>query len=416
MTTLPATPVGERERLESLDLLRGVAVLGILVMNIQMFAMVFAMYFNPHALGPAPPGEFAVWAASHLFFDQKMMTIFSLLFGAGVLLMTSRADERGAAVAAVHYRRMFWLLVFGLAHAYLLWHGDILVLYAICGMLVFPFRRLRPGMLIAVGMLSLAVASGIYVAAGLSMPTWPPEAVAEMRTMWQPDAAEVARETAAFRGGWLTQLPMRAEFSFGFQTFTLLVWGMWRAGGLMLIGMGLMKLGVFSGARSRAFYVTLVIAGFGIGLPIVGWGIVRNIANGWDLYYSFFLGQQWNYWGSVLVSFGWIGLIVVVWQSGAMRGAVHRLAAVGRMAFTCYILETVLSTLVFYGHGAGLFGVVPRTGQVLVTLAIWAVLLLFAPAWLGRYRFGPLEWLWRTLTYGRVERLRRDAPAPAPAL
>src|SRR5687767_323319 len=150
---IPAAPVSVPERHEAIDFLRGCAVLGILVMNIQSFAMPFAAYFNPTALGDRGPLDFAIWLGSHLFFDQKFMTIFSLLFGAGIVLMTTRAEQRGARTAVVHYRRMFCLLVFGLIHAYLIWYGDILVLYAVCGSIVYWFRRLRPGALLVLGLL-----------------------------------------------------------------------------------------------------------------------------------------------------------------------------------------------------------------------------------------------------------------------
>ncbi len=129
----------------------------------------------------------------------------------------------------------------------------------------------------------------------------------------------------------------------------------------------------------------------------------------------FFIGGLWNYWGSLFTAFGWIGVVLAVWKSGALAGMLARLAALGRMAFTCYILETLISTTIFYGHGFGLFGSVGRVGQLIVVAAVWAALLLFAPWWLERYRFGPLEWLWRILTYGRIEPLPREL-SPSAAL
>ena len=171
-----------------------------------------------------------------------------------------------------------------------------------------------------------------------------------------------------------------------------------------------------SGARPPAFFARLAAAGFGIGLPLVGWGLAQHHATGWNVRDSFFLVAQWNYWGSIVVSLGWIGLVLVVWRSGAARGALARLAAVGRMAFSCYILETLICTSIFYGHGLGWFGAVNRLEQMLVTAGVWAVLLVVAPSWLARFRFGPLEWLWRTLTYGHAEPLARREQSAAPAL
>ncbi len=211
MTTIGA-PVPETERLVALDVLRGVAVLGILVMNIQSFAMPFAAYFNPTALGPPSDVDFTVWTILHVFADQKFMSMFSILFGAGVLLFATRASGRTGRSAALHYRRMFWLLVFGLMHAYLIWYGDILVLYAICGMLIYPLRRFGARTLSVLGLLVVGVAAVFMFAGGMSIDTWPPEAVAEMRDFWSPDAAKLAAEFEAFRGGWLAQMPLRTAY------------------------------------------------------------------------------------------------------------------------------------------------------------------------------------------------------------
>ena len=129
---------------------------------------------------------------------------------------------------------------------------------------------------------------------------------------------------------------------------------------------------------------------------------------------AFFLASQWNYWGSILVSLAWIALILRWWQSGAARALIARLAAAGRMAFSCYIAETLICTTVFYGQGLGLFARIDRLGQVFVTVAVWLIMLAMAPLWLARFRFGPLEWLWRTATYGHVEPIGRSANLPVP--
>jgi uncharacterized protein len=304
---------------------------------------------------------------------------------------------------------MGWLLVFGLAHAYLLWHGDILVLYAICGMLVYPARRLGPRALLALGVVVLAVSSVFSVTAGVTMDTWPREAVADFERYWQPSADQLAAETAAFQDGWASQQPWRAGYAFDFHSSDVLFWGLWRAGGLMLLGMGMFKLRVLSGGRTPSFYAAQMAAGLSIGLPLVGWGLYQHHVTGWNMRDSFFLVAQWNYWGSILVSLGYIGLLMALWQAGAVRGLFARLAAAGRMAFSCYIFETVISTLVFYGHGLGMFGRVDRLQQMLFTVAVWAIILTAAPLWLARFRYGPLEWVWRTLTYARREPfVRRD--------
>ena len=408
-----AAPVSESERLDSLDVLRGFAVLGILVMNIQLFAMPMAAYFNPYALGEPTTRDLAIWSVSHILADQKFMTIFSLLFGAGILLMTGRMAERGARSARLHYRRMGWLLVLGLAHAYLLWDGDILVLYAVCGMLVYPARRLRAAPVCLLGVAMLTVGSSVLLAGGLTFDRWPAEEVAEWQRFWAPTTDQLAEEIAAFQGGWTAQLPLRASRSAEFQTIDILFWGLWRAGGLMLLGMGLFKLGVLSGTRTRAYYAKQMAIGFGVGLPLVGWGLYQHHATGWNVRDSMFLVALWNYWGSILTSLGWIGLLLTLRRSGALPSLFPRLSAVGRMAFSCYIFQTLISTLVFYGHGLGLFGRVDRLQQMMFTVVVWVILLVVAPLWLARFRYGPLEWLWRSLTYGHVEPLIRRTPIVA---
>ena len=401
-------PVGASERHDVIDYLRGCALLGILVMNIQSFAMPFAVYFNPTALGDRGPVDFAIWLTGHLFFDQKFMTIFSILFGAGIVLMTSRAEARGARPARLHYRRMFALLVFGLIHAYLIWYGDILVLYAVCGSIVFLFRKLRPTLLLAIGIAVMAVESVFMVGAGATIASAPAEVQQEIRDFWAPSAALLQEEIAAFQGGWLAQMPKRIQYSLDFHTFEMWIWGVWRAGGLMLIGMALLKWRVLAAERHRDFYPRLFVAGWMVGLPIILLGVIAMSRARWEVFYSFFVGTQFNYWGSVAVSLGWIGLFISLWLTAALGGLAARLVAVGRTAFSGYILTSLICTFVFYGHGLGLFGRVGRPGQWLVTLIVWTTLLIVAPLWLERFRFGPLEWLWRTITYGERQPMLRS--------
>src|SRR5580692_13159976 len=160
-------PVGEKERIVSIDVLRGFALLGILPMNIQYFSMISAAYSNPTAYGSMTGANYWVWLLCHVFADEKFMTIFSMLFGVGILLMTSRIEAVGKPSAGRHYRRMGWLIAFGLAHAYLLWSGDILVTYGMCGLLVYLCRRIRPRTLLIMGVLAIAVASASMTAYGL---------------------------------------------------------------------------------------------------------------------------------------------------------------------------------------------------------------------------------------------------------
>jgi uncharacterized protein len=402
-------PAPAPERIGPLDTLRGFALLGILVMNVQAFAMPSSAYINPTVWGDLTGANYLVWLLGHLLTDQKMMTIFSLLFGAGIVLFTDRAVARGRSAARLHYRRTFWLLLFGLAHAYLLWFGDILFLYAVCALVVYWFRGLAPRRLIATGLAVMAVSSVLYLLMGWSMPSWPAKQQAGfIEESWQPPPEVLAQEVEAYRGGWRRQMEHRVPAALEFQTFLLAIWGFWRAAGLMLIGMGLYKLGVLSAQASARLYGGLIAAALLVGLPVVAYGVYWNFANDWGPL-SLFFGTQFNYWGSVLVSLGWVGAVMLVCQRGALQGLTRRLSAVGRMAFTNYLLQTVICTTLFYGHGLGWFGAVERTGQITVVLAVWAFQLLVSPLWLRHFRMGPFEWLWRSLTYGRAEPWRQGA-------
>ena len=401
-----AAPVAAGARIDAIDVLRGFALLGILVMNVQAFAMPQAAYFNPTAYGDLEGANLRVWLAGRMLADQKFMTIFSMLFGAGIALMAGRAEARGDG-RRPHYRRMAWLAVIGLLHAHLLWAGDVLFLYAVCGMLVYPLRRQPPGRLLAFGAASLAVASAWSVGTGLSLPYWPEEERAALAAeLWRPTPELIEAQLAAFRGGWLTQQPARSAGALAFETLLLITWGLWRAGGLMLIGMALFRLDVFSARRPARFYAALIAVAAAVGLPLTAWGVALDFERGWPLW-SFFVGVQFNYWPSVAVSLGYVGLVMLACRTAALRRFTRPFAAVGRTALTNYLLQTVLCTTVFYGHGLGWFGSVDRLGQLGVAAGVWAVQLAASPLWLRRFRFGPAEWAWRSLTYGTRLPIRR---------
>ncbi len=402
-----AAPVSQTERIESIDVLRGVALLGILIMNIQAFAMPQAAYFNPTAFGDLTGANRYVWIAGRMLADQKFMTIFSMLFGAGIVLMTGRAEARGDA-RRVHYRRMRWLMVIGLLHGHLLWWGDILFHYAVCGMLVYPLRRLSPTRLIAIGVALLVAFAAFWGVLGLSFPYWPEEARAKfVADAWQPPQEKVEAEIATYRGGWLEQMPDRSVTALASETLALIVAVVWRAGGLMLIGMALFKKDVFNAQRSTRFYVSLIAVAAAVGFPLQAYGISLDFASGWSVR-SLFTGIQLVYWTSIAVSLGYVGAIMLACRTPALRRVTRPFAAVGQTALTNYLLQTVICTTIFYGHGLGWFGAVERVGQAGLVVGVWAVQLIASPLWLRRYRFGPVEWAWRSLTYRARQPMRRS--------
>ncbi len=403
MVNSTPTPTQPDERIASLDILRGFAVLGILVMNIQNFSMISAAYLNPMAYGDLTGINKLVWMLSHLFADLKFMGLFSILFGAGLILFTERLETKGRKPGGVYFRRMFWLLIIGAIHGYLFWSGDILFSYAVCGFLLFFFRKMKARSLMILGVLVLGAGSLLYLLSGLSLPFWPEQSVQQTLLSWKPEPSFYEREIALLTGSFAEQLQFRIPETIKFQTFLFFFFIGWRAGGMMLIGMALYKWRILTAERSPAFYTRLMAGGFLLGLAVIGTGIQQNFAANWSLEFSMFLGMQYNYWGSLAMVAGYIGLLMLFSKSGTRSGLKNALAATGRMAFTNYLMQTVICTWIFYGHGLGLFGRVERWGQILIVFAIWGIQLVLSPLWLRYFRYGPVEWLWRSLTYVKLQ-------------
>ncbi len=408
MTTLnTARPIDKKHRIESLDILRGFALLGILIMNIQSFSMPEAAYINPMAYGDMTGLNKWIWIFSHIFGDQKFMTIFSILFGAGVVLFSENAIAKRGKSAGLHYRRTFWLLVIGLVHAHFIWHGDILVVYALCALFVYLFRKMNPKKLLIIGLIFIAIHTLLYSFIGLSMSYWPQEAIEETNHSWFPAVEDIQSEFDAFTGTYMQQLVKRSSIALFLETSIFLMIFLWRAGGLMLVGMALFKWGILSAERSNKFYRNSFIISWLIGLPVVIYGIVANYQHQWSLEYSMFLGSQFNYWGSLLVSFGFISLIMLMVKADGFRWIKDRLAAVGQMALTNYLMQSIICVFIFYGIGFGLIGQVERIWQIIIVFTIWILQILWSRPWLNHYLFGPVEWLWRSLTYFRVQPLKK---------
>ena len=326
-----ATPTHPMERIVAIDILRGFALLGILMMNIQGFAMPAAAYLQPDGLRRPERGQsLGVDIEPRL----RRSEIHDDLFVA--VRRGDRADERenGRARAARMGRALpAHLLAAARRPGPRLscsGPGDILVAYALCGFWVYWLRRLRPGWQMALGILVVSIPALLMMGTGLNMQFIPPETLHELRADWKPTATAIETEVAAYRGNWLDQMEARVPASMEFQTVVLLLWTNWRAGGLMLIGMALYRWGVLTGGRARSFYVRIAILGFAIGLPVVSGGVVQNFARNWTMEFSRFgLGAQANYWGSLFVSAGYIGLLMLFARSGALPWLQAALAAVG---------------------------------------------------------------------------------------
>jgi uncharacterized protein len=397
----------QSKRIVSLDILRGMAVLGILVMNIQSFSMPSAAYINPTAYGDLSGLNKWIWILSHLLASQKFLSIFSMLFGAGVFIFTENAMAKGKNCAALHYRRMAWLMVFGLLHGYLLWYGDILFTYSLCGMLLFVFRKLSPRRLLWIGTGFFLVPMVLDSLFAFSMPFWSEEALSYTNQSWKMDDTALQHYLSAYRGNWLDQMEVRVPGYLFMQTGLFFMQTFWRVMSMMLLGMALFKWQVLSADCSRSQYVQLTLIGLLSGYFLSATGVFLNFRMQWSMEFSMFLGKQFNYLGSVLTALGYVGLVMLICKSASFRRIKNTFSAVGRMAFSNYILMTLICTLLFYGHGLGLFGSVERSFQALTVAGIWIVLLIVSPLWLRSFSFGPLESFWRSLTYGSWQSFKK---------
>jgi uncharacterized protein len=419
----PLNPVQEGERIISMDVLRGVALLGIFVMNIPFFAFSFYSYFKPGLAGDFEGANYYTWLVSHILFEEKMMSIFSMLFGAGIVLFNWRIEQRRGvrSVPGIHYRRMFWLLVIGMLHAYLIWYGDILVAYAMVGMMVYPLRRLRPLYLLIIAALLLPITSILGIAQQLIYEGLRTQAESgtdeiakdiwdELKLQFYPNSEVLADERDANLGPYAERVRYWAPIVLSMQTLAFLFWTIWRVASMMLLGMALFKLGVFGRTRSPRFYAALVGAGLATGLPLILIGESLMRSSDYDPLKRFGMYGAFNHFGSVAMALAWIGVVMLFCRSGAIKWLQHALACVGRMAFTNYLTQSLIGMFLFYGSGLGAYGKVERWELIYIILGVWAFQLVVSPLWLGKFRYGPMEWAWRCLTYWRIEPIRRVNP------
>lgn len=407
MTDQSIAPIGTKDRIISLDVLRGFAILGILIMNMISFAMPGANYLNPMAMGELEGLDKIAFYFSQLFANQKFMSLFSILFGAGIILMTGRMESKGLNPAKRHYLRNLWLLLIGLAHAHLLWYGDVLVPYALCSIWLFLFRKKAPKTLFIWALVFLIISSALSLFAGFSMSFWSETEINELCETWLPGAESLAEEITVYTGSYLGQLPDRIENAISMETF-IFFWGMgWQITGLMLIGMGLFKSKVLTAERTNAFYKKMIYIGLFISISLGILGLLENYANDWACEYSFFIGSQFNFWGSVPMALAYIGIIMLICRSNGFQKFKSWMAPVGRMALTNYLLQTIIATTIFYGHGFGLFGSVGRAEQWIYVFAIWVFQIILSNYWLKKFRFGPFEWMWRSLTYWKFQPMKK---------
>jgi uncharacterized protein len=429
-------PVAESDRLHTLDVLRGAALLGILLMNIQLFGMPHAAYADLNLWGGREGANLWTFVAQWILFEGKMRAMFSIMFGVGIALFLERATGREDSVRAADLfaRRMLWLMVFGAIHAWLIWYGDILYAYAICGLLIFPLRHLSPRALFVTAAVVLTLVMALFVGDGLNKRSSRQAATearaAEARgqaltddqkeaiTEWDETLEEVAppreelqAEVDNYRSGYVGALTERAEVVLEWHFIPLyfpLLGDFW---GLMLIGIGLYRLGVLQGHRPLRFYVRMAVAGYAIGIVVNAISTYLMLASNFDPV-VFPLANAPHQIGRVSIALAHLAMLVIVLKMRWVPWLTRRLAAVGQMALSNYISHSLICSIVFYSPGLALMGQLERYQLYYVVGAIWVFNLAWSPWWLRRFRFGPLEWCWRSLTYWQQQPMRRERVAP----
>ena len=429
MSVSPSTITSEKERIESLDVLRGFALLGILLLNIQGFGLASAFFMEPATYVKTEWGvDFVVWVLVELTSEGVMRTLFSMLFGAGVVLFVSGARAKSGWL---HYRRTFWLLVFGLIDIYLLlWYGDILVTYALAAAILWLVRDWTPRRLIilAVVLVSLGTLQSLGSRDGLEMSR---DAFFELSEL-DLTKAEPKADVKEFAQGWTdfksdlrsdesaiqSELEARGNSYFSafrynlekanevlfFQIpFVLLLDALM----MMVVGMALYKLGILGGEREPRFYRNMALLGFTLGLAINAYEIWASLESAMDVLVTAPIFRPTYHLGRLSMALGYLGVILWVLKCGWLEAFRSRLACVGRMALTNYLVHSVLGLLIFSGAGLGLIGSLSFAQLYPVVMVIWLVQLAYSPWWLSRFYFGPAEWVWRCLTYLERPKLRR---------
>lgn len=425
------SPVEQGNRINSLDIIRGIALLGILLMNIVGFGLAYA-YGDPTNSGGSTGWNLKVWVMDNMLFEGTMRGLFTMLFGAGFILLTTRAESKGGGikVADLYYRRILWLLLFGIIHVYLmLWYGDILYPYALFGLMLFPLRHTKPKYLLIAGLVLLTIGSVKSVNEYHDNIKTKTEGSIIEKLKEQDKDIELNKVQEKAFGKWeelqkskkteeqvieVNEKNQKGYWSivnsrFGVNEFMqanlVYEFWVWDILSFMLIGIAFFKWKIFQGERSFKFYGVLMLVGYLIGLSVNYYETMIEINSNFDVVEMSKAGQTYQL-GRFFTTLGHIGLFMLFIKSGILGFLQNALAAVGKMALTNYLMHTVICTTYFLGFGFGMFGKLQRYELYYVVVAIWIVQLIYSPIWLRYFKYGPAEWLWRSLSYKKRQPFR----------
>ncbi len=403
-------PVRPAERVEILDILRGWALFGVLLCNMRWFSGVwpdFYVWNDPVNLSAAVLIDYLA--------NDKFYTLFSFLFGLGFALQLSRADARGKPFIGLYVRRLIVLLLIGLVHTYLAWWNEALHVYALLGFALLLFRRRSNRTVLILATIFLIAIPASYHTIEFARPEDPErealasrEFIASATEYWAGEESYTWHVTRASATQWVA-FRAKGWIQGGVEYHTIPYYNfLWFPPIL-----GLFLLGLYVGRRrildnveaNRKLIRRTMWVGLALGLPCTMATLVLRVQGG-AAWRSELLAELTWIVGAPALTFFYAGLIALLAQRKRWHRLLAPLGAAGRTALTGYVMQTVVCVLLFYGFGLGLFGRVGPAGVVVVTLLVFTAQVFVSIWWLRYFRFGPLEWLWRSLTYGRMQPFR----------
>jgi uncharacterized protein len=438
LMTEGSLPVPEKERIQVIDTIRGIALLGILMMNIPYFAEYHKINDNIFVFNETSGINYYTWWIINGGFEGTMRCLFSLLFGAGTVLLLQRLEKKqlppSLTPADIYYRRLFVLLIFGVINAFIfLWPGDILYNYAVCGLFLYPFRNWSPKKLLIAGLIIMAICTFKETRYWYKSQTI--RVKGEKAMQLQKDSVklnvkqeeELGKYTAylkrinvdslrkeAIEGrkemhqGYFGIMKLLKPINVKFESSKLYNLYFWDVLYLFFFGMALLKWGVLTGKRSNRFYAIMMLIGYGIGLPLAYFILNNYLAVKMDrsrfaerLIVNVYQERR------LLIALGHLGLIMLLYKNGILSILWRWLSRVGQMAFTNYLMQSLIGITIFYGFGFAFFGTLERYQWYIVVGCIWTFQIIFSNLWLKYFRFGPFEWLWRSLTYWKKQPMKR---------
>lgn len=412
--TETVTPVQQAERILIVDILRGFALFGILLVNMAIFSYPFQTILFPTPPDTPSYDRAAVWLI-HFLAGGKFYALFSLLFGLGMILLMERIEARGRRFVPFYVRRLLALLLIGIVHAFLIWPGDILIFYALMGFPLLLFRKAKPRtlliwavILIAIPLLFVAAASGLVALGSMT-----PEGAQQIQLGFDQAAegyrAELARANQVYPTGNFIEitnqriadylsLGLTSIFALGFNILAMFLVGVWFG-----------KQRIFSDlAAHRPFFRKLLVWGLIVGLigNVLYATLIMRVPR-YELSIELLVATIGQGIGAPLLMLAYVSAICLLALRPGWGRRLQVLAPVGQMALTNYLLQSILCTFIFYGYGLALFGQVGAAWGIALTVVIYLLLIPFSHWWMKRFLYGPAEWLWRSMTYWKVQPIRR---------